>query len=327
MKTVNFIIITLFTLQSIIGEEQNKNFSVIPLLNYEYLRFNEQQIHSTGEGIIFNKGNTLPIMEENRNSLMVMGFFKQYFINECEDGYDDIYHSIMLNIEKKINRHLFLGNLSSKASEPFYGGFHTFVGILGYGNEIIRKENISFTIGGVLLITDFGLELPNDILWPVVPLPLLRFNAKTSWINMSIGFMANAMMDFTLFPESRIRLTGNILFNPFTVRDIRDFPFDATLWYRLFLKESKIGDLAGIGIGFKNSGFGMGLLNNNFIFKLSEKDKSYETNYHSIYGIIDLSFLKLSIGYTFSGRETYNEEIIKRIGNGIFINSSLMWRF
>jgi hypothetical protein len=313
------MVIILAALQAVFAdEEQTKDFSIMPVLFYEYLRFEEQQVHSSGEGIVFTKGNMTPPVSEDRDSLMISGLFKQYFVMESRDGYDYLYHDINIRVERKIKQHIILGILSSQAAEPFYGGLHTFIGGLGYGYELIRNETISLTLGCGLGVGDFGLELPNGTVWPVLPVPTVRFNAKSSWVNFSFEFLQNISTAFTFFPESKIRLTGIFSIDPFGIRSIRDLYFDATLWYRLFSKESKMGDFAGIGLGFKNSGFG---------FTLPDKEKSYAVNYYSADGILDLSFLQLSAGYSFNGIEIFDLVNINKIGNGFFISAMLRWQF
>jgi hypothetical protein len=300
------------------AEESTKDFSIIPILGYEYLMFDGQKIHSANEGIIFTKGNMMPTLSEERNSLMIGGVFQQFFISEVREGYEDIYHKIELMADRKIKRHLFLGLLSSEAAQPIYGGLHTFAGGLGYGYELIRNENVSLTLGGILVVTDTGLELSDGMVLPVAPLPVIRFDAQTSLFNISFEFLKNIKVGFTFLPESKIRLTGYLFANPFMLRSIDDLLFDTTLWYRFFSKDSNMGDFAGLGLGFKNHGFG---------FALSEKGKYYEAYYHSAYGILDLSFLKLSAGYAFNSREIYDVNIKNNIGNGFFINAMLAWQF
>jgi hypothetical protein len=88
--------------------------------------------------------------------------------------------------------------------------------------------------------------------------------------------------------------------------------------YRFFSSESKFGDFAGIGVGVKNGAFG---------FPLAEEGKSYEVVYHSVYGMIDLSFLQIQSGYSFNGLEIYDLERKKDIGDGFFLNIVLAWQF
>jgi len=321
-----FLLLFICTLaQAAFAVDQTKDFFIIPMLNYEYLSFMDQHIHSPGEGLLFTKGNLTPPLSESRNSLMIMGMFKQFIIKEAGEGYADLYHNIVINAEKKMNRHLFYLNVTSQATKPFYG-LHTFVGMTGYGNELIRNKSLSLTAGGIVMVTDFDMNL-GGIIWPIMPMPLIRLNVETTLINVSFEFLGNTTMDLTLLPQSKIRVTGHFEINPFTVRDIRDLFFDTTFWYRFFSKESQMGDIAGIGAGFKNSGLGTGILNGSYSYNSWEKGKTYELNYYSIYGVLDLSVLKISSGYSFAGREIYDKDNIKKIGNGFFINATLLWQF
>jgi len=79
-----------------------------------------------------------------------------------------------------------------------------------------------------------------------------------------------------------------------------------------------MGDFMGIGIGVNNNGFG---------FTLSEKEKRYDVDYFSVYGIFDMSFIKINGGYLMNGREIFDTENIKKTGNGFFINIFLGWQF
>jgi hypothetical protein len=85
--------------------------------------------------------------------------------------------------------------------------------------------------------------------------------------------------------------------------------FDTILWYRFFDKNFAYGDFAVAGLGIKNSGID---------FTLSEKEKFYDMNCYSIFGILDASLLTINGGYIFYSRELY--AIVPKIGlknNGI----------
>jgi hypothetical protein len=315
--TVLVMVIMIFVSQAVFAQEQTKDFSIIPMINYEYLRFDDQQLHLFGEGLLYTKGNMEPPVSEAYNNFMIGGMFKQISVNEVIPEYKGLYHEIIMMAERKINKHLFLGFFLSQAAEPVYGGLHTFVGALGYGYELIRNDNISLTLGAGLVVTDWDIEFSNDVVWPIFPMPLLRFSVRTSFVNFTFDFQKDITMGFTLLPESKIRLTGNSVINFSMLRSLRDMYFDITLWYRFFSKESEMGDFAGAGLGFKNHGLGASL----------DKGRSYELNYYSAYGILDMSFLKLSAGYSFNGREIYDMERINKIGNGFFVSAFLGWQF
>jgi hypothetical protein len=257
-----------------------------------------------------------PHFSKERNSLLVAGVFKQYFIKESESDYSDLYHSINIMVDRKIKSHLFLGLFVGESDKPFYGGLRTFTAGPAYGYEFIRTENISLTLGIGLGVGDFGIELPNGSPLPVMPIPIVRFNVDTSLMDFSFEFLTKPVLNVTLFSEYRLRLINSFRVNQF--RDIRDLLFDTRIMYRFFSKESKMGDFAGIGLGIKNGAFG---------FPLAEKGKSYEVVYHCVYGMIDLSFLQIQSGYSFNGTETYDLKRKKDIGDGFYINVILAWQF
>jgi len=306
----------IFALGAGLNAEDARDWAIVPLLSYEYLSFDRQSIHSPGQGILFTRGNMTPPLSERRDSLLIAGIFRQYFIQEERKWYPAVFHSINFMIDRRIGRHLFLGLVAAESDKPFYGGIRTFISGPGYGFEFIRTENISLTLGVGLGVGYFGIELPNGEPLSVMPIPIVRFNMETSWINLSFEFLTRPGLNITLFPQHRIRLINSFGVNQF--RDIRDLLFDITLMYRFFSSDSNFGDFAGIGIGVKNWAFG---------FPLAEDGKSYEVVYNSIYGLIDLSFLRISGGYSFNGMEIFDLNRRRDIGNGFFINVTLAWQF
>ena len=112
---------------------------------------------------------------------------------------------------------------------------------------MIRNENISLTLGGGLAVGDFGIEFSDGTAWPLMPIPIVRFNVDASIVHFSFELLDRIKADFTFMPENKIRLTSQFILDPFGVRSIRDLLYDATLWYRFFSKDSKMGDFAGLG--------------------------------------------------------------------------------
>ena len=153
--------IFILTIQAAFSDEQKKDFFIIPILNYEYLGFQDQQIHSPGEGIMFTKGNYMSSLSEDRNSLMIMGMFKQFILSEARDNYSDIYHNITILTERNIKHHLFYLNFTSQAAEPFYGGLHTFVGMIGYGNELVSVYKVIANTALVITRILYPITLQN----------------------------------------------------------------------------------------------------------------------------------------------------------------------
>jgi hypothetical protein len=182
--------------------------------------------------------------------------------------------------------------------------------------EFIRTEHMALTLGLGLGIGDFGIELPGGESLPVMPMPIVRFNVDTSFVDLSFEYLKKPVLNITLFPEYRIRLVNTFGMNQF--RDIRDLLFDTMLMYRFFSKESKLGDFAGVGVGIKNGVIG---------FPLSKKEKSYEAVYNSVYAQIDLSFLRINGGYLFNSVEIHDLDRTKDIGDGFFVSAFLAWQF
>jgi len=293
-------------------------WTLTPLLNYEYLSFQGQRIHAPGEGVLFTSGNMNPAASEERDSLLIAGVCKQYFVQEEQDGYPDTYHAINILVDRRIKRHCILGLAVAESDKPFYGGWRSFIAGLGYGYECIRSKNVSLTLGIGVGIGDFGIELPGGGRVLVMPMPIIRFTMDTSILDASFEFLKKPVLTLTLFPEYTIRLINTFTINQIQFRDSRDFLFDTRLMYRLFSKESRFGDFAGLGIGIKNGAFG---------FPLADESKSYELVYHSVYGMIDLSFLQIQAGYSFNGMEIYDLERQKNIGDGLYLNVVLAWQF
>jgi hypothetical protein len=294
-----------------------KDFSIAPVLFYNYVSLDGQQFHSSGEGLIFTKGNLSPPFGEERNSLLFAAVARQYFFTQKNvPAYADRYHDTGLVIEWKFRRHQILGLLQSASDEPFYGGLRTVQAGAGYGYEVLRRERLSLTFGGMMAVSDFGLEYADGKIWPVMPLPMIRFALDSPLVDLEAEFVAEPSLRFTLLPEKRIRLVTETRMHRY--RNVRDVIFDCSLWYRFFDKDSKRGDFAGIGIGANS---------NSAYFNFGGKDKTYELQYFSMYGKLDLSFFNICGGYTFGGRELYDEETTKGAGGGFFVSIQLAYQF
>jgi hypothetical protein len=219
--------------------------------------------------------------------------------------------------DKRIGRHSIFGILVSETDKPIYGGLRSIVVGGGYGYEIVRKEKLSLLLGADIALMDFGIDLPNGDPFPVMLLPRIQFAMQKPWLDFAFTFIKEPVVDITLFPHSRFRFK-TIFSIPFGLRDAQDFRFDTLFMYRLFSPDSKMGDFAGIGIGFKHSGFGT---------TLAENDKYYDIIGYSVYGKIDVSFLQISGGYLFSGKESYDKDKRRNVGDGFYLNAMLAWQF
>jgi len=87
-----------------------------------------------------------------------------------------------------------------------------------------------------------------------------------------------------------------------------------------------MGDFAGIAVGIKNDNYGafdLGEHNKNY----PEDEETFETHYNSVFGVLDLTLLKITGGYAFNGRELYREEDTKDTGEGYFLSIEGMYQF
>jgi hypothetical protein len=295
-------------------DTDGKGYSIIPLATYEFVSVGKQRYHVPGGGLVFMKGDQAPPPETERNSLMIAAFYQSYFLKENQEGYPDPYHNITAMAEGKIRRHQLLGIFRSPSDKPVYGGLRTFQAAFGYGYELVRNNSLSLTLGAAVGVSEF--DIGGGVTTPVFPFPLVRLGFSSPWVNISFDYLTTPALDIVIAPEKRIRMNGS--FQMVYYRDIRDLLFDCTLWYRFFNREYEMGDFAGIGVGIKNSGED---------FKLSEKGKTYEMGYYSVFGTIDLSFLELSGGYIFNSRERYGNNAARPLGSGYFIGVQLAWQF
>jgi hypothetical protein len=298
---------------------EDERLTIIPLLNYDFVSLENQQFHAPGGGLIILQGDQEPPLSEKYNTLLVGLLYKPYILKEILPGYSELYHDIDFVIEKKAGRHLIQGIFTTYSDKPVYGGFHTTYSSIGYGYELIRKENLHLTLGLTLGVGDFGINLSNGAMLPLFPMPIIRFGFNSSIVDLSYD---HPEFKLTLLPESRIRMTGSVHLDTYNFHDIHDLKFDTILWYRPFDIDFKAGDFLGIGLGIQNTG-----QNDGTDFVLGEKDKKYNMNYYSAFGVLDTGLIKLSGGYIFYGREVYGEDYRRSTGKGFFIKVEMLYQF
>jgi hypothetical protein len=250
---------------------------------------------------------------------MIGLFYKPYIAREILPGHSGLYHDVDFIVESKIGPHLIQGIFSTFSDKPVYGGFQTTYTSIGYGYELIKKENLNLTLGLALGVGDYGINLPNGSIWPLLPMPIIRFNFNSPIINIAFNFPE---FKFVLLPESKIRMTGTVHLDVYKFHDIHDFKFDSILWYRFFDKNFVAGDFLGFGLGVQNVG-----QNDGTDFMLGEKPKKYDMNYYSVFGILDAGLLKLSGGYIFYSREVYDANYSRPTGKGWFISVQALYQF
>jgi hypothetical protein len=296
------------------GEEAKDGVHFVPLLKYDFLSLDSQNIHSPGIGLV--------VMSDE---VLFVGLYTHHSFGEpLLFDYPGVYHSIDVLLDGRKNRHQYLGIFKSESDQPVYGGLRTYQTAIAYGYELVHRRNYSFVLGGGLAVSDFGIERSNGEPWPLIPVPLIRMKYRSRWFETKFEFLTTPNIDLTIGPKSRFRFIGACRMDQF--RDIRDLIFECALAYRFFPVDHPMGDFAGISVGVKNDNYGAFDLGDHEAVYL-EEDESIEIHYCAVFGMIDLSLLKITGGYAFSGRELYREEDTRELGEGYYLSIEGMVQF
>jgi hypothetical protein len=294
--------------------DEDAGIHIIPAASYNYLNFDDHKVHIPGIGFGVTAGDYGKGFTSIHNSFLGMGMYQPVIFSggQRNEGYhNEVYHQIDVLLDGRIERHQFLGIFRSASDKPVSGGLHTFQAGAGWGYEIIRSSRVSFIAGLVAAAGDFGLPSP------VLPLPLLRFGLDTTWVNAHFDFLTGPNLSMTIAPEKRLRFTADLRMAYY--RGIEDLLGECILWYRFFEKDSAAGDFAGLGIGIKNDGLGFDLS--------ADKDHKYELQYSAVFGVFDISVLKIEAGYIFDSRTFMNEQNAGSPGKGFYFALQGMYQF
>jgi len=291
------------------NEDKPKAVQIVPLVQFENLSLTSQQIQSSSVGLLITSEN-----------LMFTGLYTQHDFEEpLQYGFPSRYHSIDMLLDGKKDRHQYLGIFKSESDLPVSGGINTYQAAAVYGYEMIRKPNLSVVLGGGLAVGNFGVETSDGENWPVIPVPLVRVNYHTDWLDTKFEFITSPNLSFTLAPKDRVRLTGDFRMDQF--RDARDLIYEVALEYHPYSEQDKRGDFAGVSIGIKNDNYGAFNLGN------EGEDETLEVHYNSIFAAVDVSVLKFIAGYAFDGQSIYRETRKQDLGEGSYVSVQAMYRF
>ncbi|MDX9801610.1 MAG: hypothetical protein RBT69_09770 [Spirochaetia bacterium] len=278
----------------------------IPLGGYEYAALESRALQSPSLGAM--------IIGED---FFISGIYKHgSFSEKTPPGYPEHYHSIDTMLEAHKGRHQILSCFKTESDQPVAGGWATFQTTAIYNYQMISSENFNFRLGLGAALGDFGIDMEDGSNWPLIPVPFLGIEYSSRIIKADFSFVVGPNLSITIFPESKIRLSGEAEVNNY--RDLQDLIFKAALHYRFFSGEDSADDFAGISAGIKNSSFS---------FTPGGSDKSYEFQYYSVFTELDLTLLKVSGGYAFNGQERLGEERPSKTGNGYFISLQAMYQF
>jgi hypothetical protein len=303
----------LFFVVSVFGAhifaDEDPGVHIIPMASYKHFDLEDQTAQIPGIGFGVTAGDYGKGFTAIHNSFFGMGMYQPIIFSGGQKN--EVYHQIDVLLDRRIERHQLLGIFRSASDKPVSGGLHTFQTGAGWGYEIIRNSRISFIAGLMAAAGDFGFPSP------VVPLPLLRFGLDTTWINLHFDFLTGPNLSMTIAPEKRLRFTAD--FGMAYYRGIEDLLSNCVLWYRFFDKDSAAGDFAGLGIGIKNDGFGFDLS--------ASKDSKYEMQHSAVFGVFDISVLKMEAGYVFDSRTIVDKEKCGSPGKGFYFALQGIYQF
>ena len=126
------------------------------------------------------------------------------------------------------------------------------------------------------------------------------------------------MMDVVIAPHSQFRLNGSTIICDMSEWQDCGIKYDLSLEYRFFSDDHELGDFAGVRLGY---------LAEDYSYDLSGRNgESLQIAWKSVYSTLDLSFLELTAGYAFDGRQYY-EDAEQDLGSGWYLNLQLAWSF
>ena len=278
----------------------------IPVAAYDYIALESRSLESPSLGAI--------ILGEN---FLLSALYKQStFSEEAPHDLAEDFHSIDTMLEVHTGRHQLLGCFKTESDQPVSGGWATLQATAIYNYQIIKSDEFVFRLGAGASLGDFGIDMKDGGNWPLIPVPFLGIEYNAPVLNAQFDFVTGPHLSVMLFPQSRVRLSGEAEINNY--RDLQDLLFTAAVHYRFFPGEDSANDFAGVSAGISN---------NNLGFTPGGSDESYEFQYYSLYTELDLSLLKITGGYAFNGQEHPGDGSVSKTGDGYFISLQAMYQF
>jgi hypothetical protein len=285
----------------------------MPMVSYTFIGFGDIQSHNAMGGLSLYRFN--PNERDNLFSLSLM--YNPQIVTGISSDFPNLYHTAVLSITQKINRHTINGAFIALTDKPLYGGLRTFMGTAGYSYDLINGAHFSMDLGVNLMVMDVGLTLDNGMPWLLWPSPSINLSWEYKWITFGFTPPSIWMTIGPQFPVSLILKTGF-------------HNYDASLWYRHFKNGNPLAETIGIGIGIKRDSSNV---------MISDGGK-YGIDYDAIYGTIRLFRLfEISGGWAFNGKDGYEKVNWKtlfesngysddsmyggNIGNGFFVSISI----
>ncbi|MBO4320500.1 MAG: hypothetical protein J5857_08530 [Treponema sp.] len=249
---------------------------------------------------------------------VIAGYFSysQDIFSAGIEGYEEKqFHGIGCFGKIVFSKNSFLLKIDDRGAHPF-DSYKNFEGILMYGRELIKNDNMTLTLGGGLAATDTGLTI-NDIDIFIVPMPMLYFSYKNEFVKTEVEWIGLPSVNFTVLPEKMFQIRGNCSLAGLDLPG--DIRFDCALCCCPLIKTS-IGDLVYISAGISN---------NIKKFRI-DIENSLKYQYYCAYGEISATALTVRAGYAFEGNKTLrvqDNKIKDKYDGGFFVSIGGMYKF
>jgi hypothetical protein len=279
------------------ADQPAQEAQIAALGQYEILALDEQTVHRPGVGALVLSGD----------DTFVGLYSRPLFRRDLLFDHPDAYHAVDLLYDGRDGRRQLVLLFKSESDRPVAGGWETFQAASVFGYEVVVRPRISLVVGGGLALSDFGIELEDGSVWPLITVPFVRATWRSELLEASFDFITGPNLGLTLAPERRTQLSADLRIDQF--RDVRDLIFEVALSHRF------------LAVGIKNDTFG---------FVPGDPDvRSDETSpvavhYLAAFGALDFGVLQLSGGYAFEGRQRYGESTTANWGDGYFLSVQAM---
>lgn len=270
---------------------------IAALGQYELLALDALTVHRPGGGALVLSGD----------DTFVGLYSRPVFSGDLIFDHPDAYHAIDLLYDGRDGRRQLVLLFKSESDRPVAGGWETFQAATVFGYEVVVRPRVSLVLGGGLALSDYGIELEDGTVWPLIPVPFVRATWRSELLEASFDFVTGPNLNLTLAPERRTRLSADLRIDQF--RDVRDLIFEVALSHRF------------LSVGLKNDTFGFVPGDPDV---RSAETSPVEVHYLAAFGALDFGVLQLSGGYAFEGRQRYGESTTADWGDGYFLSVQAM---
>jgi hypothetical protein len=139
-----FILLSFFIPMLPAEEPEEGPFILFLPIGYDFLRLEEQTIHSAAGGIGFMYGEQDLPFDQAQNRFLGMALYMPFIFTEIPSpDMPKLYHEIRGIFDGRLGRHQILAILSTNSDAPIYGGLNTFRAGGGWGT-LFKKPFESF---------------------------------------------------------------------------------------------------------------------------------------------------------------------------------------